>query len=118
MGISFAIPIDEAILIATELRATGKVVRGRIGLSILPVPRDETSLISRPGAMVKGLEAGGAAERGGLKIDDIIVSYEGKTIEKSSDLPRFVGGTRPGVRATMQVLRAGKPLKLTIVIGE
>jgi serine protease Do len=120
MGISFAIPIDEATRVADQLRNNGRVIRGRIGVSIDQVTKDVADAIGlgKPaGALVRSVEAGGPAEKAGVEPGDIITRFEGKTIEKSSDLPRTVTNIKPGTRASMQVFRRGayKDLQVTVV---
>lgn len=121
MGISFAIPIDEATKVADQLRATGRVVRGRIGVQIAPVTRDvaESIGLGKPmGALVQNVETGGPAEKAGLEPGDIITKVDGKPIERSADLPRLIGGTKPGSRVALQVFRRGATKDLTVMVGE
>jgi serine protease Do len=120
MGISFAIPIDEATRVADQLRSNGRVIRGRIGVSIDQVTKEVADAIGlgKPaGALVRSVEAGGPADKAGVEPGDIITRFEGKTIEKSSDLPRTVTNIKPGTRASMQVFRRGayKDLQVTVV---
>ena len=121
MGISFAIPIDEAMRVADQLRDTGRVTRGRIGVGIAEVTKDvaEALGLSRAsGALVRSVEAGSPAERGGIEVGDIITRFDGKPIERSSDLPRLVGGTRPGSQVTLQVWRKGSNRDLSLTVAE
>ena len=107
-GISFAIPIDEAIRVSDQLRATGRVIRGRIGVRIAPVTKEvaESIGLGKPvGALVQGVETGTPAEKAGIEAGDIIVKVEGKTVEKSGDLARMIGATKPGSKVTLQVFR-------------
>ena len=120
-GISFAIPIDEAARVSDQLRATGKVTRGRIGVQIEQVGKDiaESLGLSKPqGALVRGVEAGGPAEKAGIEAGDIITKFDGKIIEKSSDLPRMVGSVKPGTKALVTVFRRGASKDLPVVIAE
>jgi serine protease Do len=110
-GISLAIPINEAIRISDELRATGKIVRGRIGVAIAPVSKEvaESLGLGKPvGALVQSVQAGLPAEKAGIEAGDIITKVEGKTVEHSSDLPRLVGVIKPGTKATVQIFHGGK----------
>jgi len=121
MGISFAIPIDEAVRVSDQLRANGRVQRGRLGVQIDQVSKEvaESIGLSRPqGALVRNVESGSPAEKAGLEAGDIILKFDGKTIEKSADLPRLVGNTRPGTRSTLTVWRRGAQRELSIVVGE
>jgi serine protease Do len=121
MGISFAIPIDEAVRVSDQLRTSGRVQRGRLGVQIDQVSKEvaESIGLSRPqGALVRNVESGSPAEKAGLEAGDIILKFDGKTIEKSADLPRLVGNTRPGTRSTLTVWRRGAQRDLTIVVGE
>jgi serine protease Do len=121
MGISFAIPIDEAVRVSEQLRATGKVQRGRLGVQIDQVNKEvaeSLGLSKAQGALVRGVEQGSPAEKAGLEPGDIILKFEGKTIEKSSDLPRMVGNTKPGTRSAIQVWRRGSMKEMHITVGE
>jgi serine protease Do len=122
MGISFAIPIDEAIRVADQLRGpTGRVSRGRIGVSIDQVTKDvaESIGLGRPqGALVRSVEAGSPAEKAGVEAGDIILRFEGKAIERASDLPRQVGNTKPGTRASFTVFRRGTQKELSVTVAE
>ncbi len=120
-GISFAIPIDEAVRVADQLRSTGRVTRGRIGVQIGEVNKEVAEAIGlgRPqGALVRGVEAGAPAQKAGIEAGDIILKFDGKAIEKSSDLPRLVGNTKPGSRATVTVLRRGSQRDLSVTVAE
>jgi serine protease Do len=121
MGLSFAIPIDVAMDIQSQLRAAGRVQRGRIGVVIQEVSRElaeSFGLAKAVGALVNGVEKGGPAEKAGVESGDIITKFNGKPVENSSDLPRIVGGTRPGVSVPMEVYRKGATRDVTVVVGE
>ncbi len=121
MGISFAIPIDEAVRVSEQLRATGKVQRGRLGVQIDQVSKEvaeSLGLSKAQGALVRGVEQGSPAEKAGLEPGDIILKFEGKAIDKSSDLPRMVGNTKPGTRSAIQVWRRGSMKDMHITVGE
>jgi serine protease Do len=110
-GISLAIPIDEAIRVSDQLRASGHVTRGRIGVQIGPVSKQvaETLGLGKPiGALVEGVQAGLPAEKAGIEAGDIITKVQGKTVERFSDLPRLVGMVKPGEKVTLQVFHDGK----------
>ncbi len=121
MGISFSIPMDEAVRVSDQLRATGRVSRGRIGVQIDQVSKEvaESIGLGKPaGALVRGVEAGSPAEKAGVEAGDIITRFDGKVIEKSSDLPRIVGGTKPGTRSSITVFRRGGSKELQVTIAE
>ena len=120
-GISFAIPIDEAIRVSDQLRSTGRVTRGRIGVQIEQVSKEiaESIGLGRPqGALVRGVEAGAPADKAGIEAGDIITRFDGKVIEKSSDLPRLVGNVKPGTRSPITVFRRGTSRELMVTIAE
>ena len=121
MGISFAIPIDEASRVADQLRAGGRVIRGRIGVSIAPVTKDVAESIGlgkASGALVRGAESGGPADKAGIEAGDIITKVDGKVIEKSGDLPRIVGATKPGSKTVLQVFRRGNYRDIAVTVAE
>ena len=121
MGISFAIPIDEAVRVSEQLRATGRVQRGRLGVQIDQVSKEvaeSLGLAKAQGALVRGIEQGSPAEKAGLEPGDIILKFDGKTIDKSTDLPRMVGNTKPGTRSSIQLWRRGSNKELQITVGE
>lgn len=121
MGISFSIPMDEAVRVSDQLRSSGRVTRGRIGVQIESVSKEvaESIGLGKPvGALVRGVEAGSPAEKAGVEAGDIIIRFEGKTIEKSSDLPRLVGNTKPGTRSNLTVFRRGAVKELNVTIME
>jgi serine protease Do len=121
MGISFAIPIDEAMRVTDQLRTTGRVVRGRIGVGIAEVTKEVAEPLGLPkasGALVRNVEPGGPAEKAGVEVGDIIQKFDGRDIERSSDLPRIVGNTKPGSQVAMAVWRRGAVRSLNIAVGE
>jgi serine protease Do len=121
MGISFAIPIDEAVRVANELRASGKVVRGRIGVYPDAVTKEIADGIKLPrsyGALVRRVENDSPAEKAGIEGGDVITKFDGKTVERFTDLPRMVGGTKPGSKVDVQVFRNGSFRDLNITVGE
>ena len=107
--------------VSDQLRASGRVSRGRIGVQIGPVNKEvaESIGLGKPhGAQVIGVEPGAPAEKAGVEAGDIIVRFDGKAIEKSSDLPRLVGATKPGSKASLTVFRRGANKELTVTIAE
>jgi serine protease Do len=121
MGISFAIPIDEVIRVSDSLRASGRVIRGRIGVSIDQVTKEvaESIGLGKPtGAMVRSVEIGGPAEKAGIEAGDIVTKVDGRAVEKFSDLPRMVGGTKPGTKVSLQVFRRGSLRDVSVTVVE
>jgi serine protease Do len=121
MGISFAIPIDEAIRVSEQLRTTGHVSRGKIGVQIDQVTKDvaESIGLGKPmGALVRSVESGSPADKAGVEAGDIITKFDGKVIDKASDLPRLVGNTKPGARSSMTVFRRGGSRDLNVTVAE
>lgn len=120
-GISFAIPIDEAIRVSEQLRTSGRVTRGRIGVQIDQLSKEVAESLGLPkaqGALVRAVESGAPAEKAGIEAGDIILKFDGKTIDKASDLPRLVGNVKPGAKAVVTVFRRGATKDLPVTIAE
>ena len=120
-GISFAIPIDEAMSVQQQLRSAGRVIRGRIGVGIEAVSRDVAEAIGlgKPaGALVNTVEKDAPASKAGVEPGDVITRFDGKAIERSTDLPRIVGGTKPGSTVNMTVFRKGGQRDLKVTVAE
>lgn len=120
-GISFAVPIDEVMRVAEQLKTTGKVTRGRLGVQISEVTRDvaeSLGLGKARGAEVSMVEAGGPAEKGGIKVGDIILKFNNQPIETTRDLPRLVGATKVGSRAIVTVWRRGTQIEVPVTVVE
>jgi serine protease Do len=121
MGLSFAIPIDVANDIAQQLRTTGKVTRGRIGVVIQQVTKelaDGFGLTKPQGALVNSVEKGGPADKAGIEAGDVILRFDGKAVNSSEDLPRVVGSTKPGNKVAVQIWRNKTPRDLQVVVAE
>jgi len=121
MGISFAIPIDEAMRVADQLRTNGKMTRGRIGVALGEMTKEvaESLGLGKPrGAYVRNVDPGGPAAAGGIESGDVILSFNGREIPKSTDLPRVVGETKPGSIATVQVWRKGGTRDLSVTVAD
>jgi serine protease Do len=120
-GISFAIPIDYAFNVADQLMKTGKVTRGRIGVSISNVTRDlaESLGLGKPlGAAVGTVEDNSPASKAGLEPGDVILKIDGRNIEGSADLSRTIRAMKPGTKATLNVWRGGKTRDVTLTVAE
>ncbi|MEO6033419.1 MAG: Do family serine endopeptidase [Burkholderiaceae bacterium] len=121
MGISFSIPIDEASRVADQLRTSGRVIRGRIGVVIAPVTKDVAEAIGlgKPaGALVRNVEPGGPADKAGIDAGDIITKVDGRTVDKAGDLPRVIGAIKPGAKSVLQVFRRGSSRDLNVTVAE
>ena len=120
-GISFAIPIDVASKVKDQLVATGKVTRGRIGVVVQEVNQDlaDSFGLKKPqGALVSSVEKGGPAEKAGIEPGDVIIAFDGKTIDRSADLPVLVNDVRPGQHKRLEVVRKGASKSLDVTVGE
>ena len=120
MGISFAIPINVAMNVADQLKATGKVERGQLGVVIQEVSYDLAKtfgLDKATGALVAKVLAGSPAERGGLKVGDIIRSVNGNEVRSSSDLPMTISSLKPNQTVKLGVWRKGQMLDVEIKLG-
>ena len=121
MGLSFSIPIDVAIEVSNQLKATGKITRGWLGIAIQELTKDlaeSFGMKNTNGALVAGVEKNGPADKGGLEAGDVITKFDGKTIMASADLPRAVGASKPGKVAAVEILRKGSAKTLNIGVGE
>jgi serine protease Do len=121
MGVSFAIPIEVAMNAVDQLREQGFVSRGLLGVNIQDVNREMAMSLGLPrpgGALVSGFSDDSAARKGGVRVGDVIMSFDGQEIIRSSDLPPLVGATRPGTRVSLGVYRDGKSVNVPVVVGE
>jgi serine protease Do len=121
MGVSFAIPIDVAMSAVKQLEATGKVSRGQIGVNVQQIDTDDARGLALPdtrGALIVNVAPGSAAEKAGLEPGDVIRSFNGATINDSSELPPLVGALPPGSRAKLTILREGKPHNFDITLTQ
>jgi serine protease Do len=121
MGLSFSIPIDVANDIATQLKTTGKITRGRIGVVIQPVTKELAESFGLPkpaGALVSSVEKGSPADKAGIEAGDVILKFDGKPVTSSEDLPRLVGATKPATKVAVQIMRNKASRDVTLVVGE
>jgi len=120
-GVAFSIPIDVAMNVADQLRESGKVRRGRIGVSIGQVDKDKAEafgLTRVQGALVNEVVKGSPAEKAGIEPGDIVLKFENRNVDKSSDLPRIVTQVKPGTRSPIQIWRKGAVKDLYVVVEE
>ena len=121
VGISFAIPINIAMTAVDQLKTSGHVARGVIGVQIQEVDRAMAQSLNLPrtgGALVNKVTPGSGADKAGLQVQDVILAYNGHDIESSRDLPPLVGATKPGTSAELSVFRDGKTIKVPVTVGE
>ncbi len=120
MGVSFAIPIDLAMNAVEQFKTSGRVQRGLLGVNIQAITAESARGLGLPdtrGALVSGLQDGGAAQKAGIEIQDVIVSVNGRQINTSADLPPLVGAMAPGTRVRIGLLRDGKAREVTAVLA-
>jgi serine protease Do len=120
-GIGFAIPINLATDIASQLQKHGRVTRGLLGVTIQDITPElakSLGLDKTKGALVSQVLPGESADKAGMKQGDVIVNFDGRNIENSHELPLIVAGTKIGKETTVTVIRDGKELKLKATIGE
>ncbi len=120
-GISFAIPIDYAFNVAEQLMKTGKVTRGRIGVSIQNVSRDladSLGLGKADGAVIGAVDADSPAAKAGLEAGDVITKIDGRVVEGSADLSRTIRALKPGSKINLTVWRSGKTRELPVTVAE
>ncbi|HET8903090.1 MAG TPA: Do family serine endopeptidase, partial [Saccharospirillum sp.] len=123
MGVSFAIPIDIAINIADQLRETGEVKRGWLGVEMYPPFNDNLELAQSmgldraEGALIARVFDGSPAAEGGIQADDIILEFDGTPVRRYSDLPPLVGQVKPGNTVDVLVLRNGEREMVEVTIG-
>lgn len=121
MGLSFSIPIDVATQVAEQLRNTGKVTRGRIGVTIQELTRElaeSFGLTQANGALIVSVEKGGAADKAGIEVSDVILKFDGKVVTNSSDLPRIVAAIKPGSSVSVELWRKGAAQSLNVLVAK
>jgi serine protease Do len=120
LGLSFAIPIDLAIDVVNQLKSSGVVRRGYLGVGYTKVTREiaeKLSIKENKGALINAVSQGSPAEKGGLKVGDVVMAVDGKKIVNFSELPFLVGRLRPGVQTELSVIRDGKESKVILKVG-
>jgi serine protease Do len=121
MGVSFAIPIEVALDVMKQLRAEGKVTRGRLGVRIQPMTKElaQSFRLKEPdGALIALVEPGSPADKAGLKPGDVVLAYNGQPIDDANKLPRLVAATKPGQSATLRIWRDGKAEEVKFTAAE
>jgi serine protease Do len=121
MGVSFAIPIEVAMNAVEQLKAQGYVARGLLGVHIQEVDRDAAISLGLPrpgGALVTSFSEDSVARKAGVRVQDVILEFDGQEIIRSGDLPPLVGSTRPGTRVNLGIYRGGKKINVPVTIGE
>lgn len=121
MGLSFAVPIDVAFQVVEQLRSSGKVTRGRIGVTIQELTRElaESFGLSTPnGALISNVEKSAPADKAGIEVSDVILKFDGKPVNNSSDLPRIVAAVKPGSRVAVELWRRGAAKQIFVVVAE
>ena len=121
MGLSFAIPIDVAMQVSDQLRTSGKVTRGRIGVTIQELTQElaESFGLSKPnGALISSVEKNAPADKAGIEASDVILKFDGKAVNSSSDLPRMVAAIKPGIKVVVELWRKGEAKKVTVEVAE
>ncbi len=121
MGLSFAIPINMVMNVVDQLKSSGRVARGWLGVLIQDVTRElaESFGMDKPrGALVAKVLPDSPAEKAGFQVGDVVIKFDGKNIERSSNLPPVVGMTDVGRNVKVEILRNGKKKSLTVNLGE
>ncbi|MGR8948358.1 MAG: DegQ family serine endoprotease [Gammaproteobacteria bacterium] len=120
MGLSFAIPINLAQSVAEQLKTTGTIQRGWLGIGIQELDGDlaKSFKLDQPtGALIRNVEPNSPAAAAKLQSGDVILSYGDKPVNRSSDLPPLVAGTKIGDQVPIKILRNGKERQLKVTIG-
>lgn len=120
-GIGFAIPVNLARSVAEQLKTSGKVIRGYIGVNfdkLSPKLAKSLGLTSDKGVIVTNVYKDSPADKAGLKVEDVIVQFDGKPVNADTDLPKVVAAAPIGKQVKMVVFRKAKRLELTIVVGQ
>jgi len=121
MGVSFAIPMDVAMDVVEQLKTTGEVRRGQIGVIVSPVNSDAAAGFGLPdtrGALVVETQPGGAGEKAGIEPGDVIRSVDGVAIVQSSELPPLIGNKRPGTKVKLRVFRDGREREVNVTLNQ
>ncbi|MDQ6964347.1 MAG: PDZ domain-containing protein, partial [Mariprofundales bacterium] len=120
-GIGFAIPINLAHSVLAELKRDGRVQRSRLGVAIADIDKETMSALKLPnrkGVLIPRVEAGSAADRGGIRAGDVIIALDGKPINHAHELPILIARHHPGDRVSIRIIRDGKTINLPIELEE
>jgi serine protease Do len=120
VGIGFAVPINVVRDLLPQLQS-GKVTRGRIGVSVRPLPKDTAmslGLQQRQGALVAAVDRDGPAARAGLQPGAVILEFNGQPVRNSDELVRLVATTAPGTQANLKVVRDQRSMNLRVTVDE
>jgi serine protease Do len=121
MGVSFAIPIEVALEVSKQLRAEGKVTRGRLGVRIQPMTKElaQSFKLKEPnGALIAAVDPGSPADKAGLRPGDVVLAYNGQEIDDPNKLPRLVAATKPGQSATLRIWRDARAEEVKFTAAE
>jgi serine protease Do len=121
VGIGFAIPINQAKSVVTELAASGKVTRGWLGVTIQSLTPELAKGFKVPegaGALVAAVQEGSPAAKAGIKAGDVITEFDGHKVSRSADLPKLVANTAPGRQVPLTVVREGKVVPFSIKVAQ
>ena len=119
-GIALAIPINDALQVAEQLRTKGKVERGRVGVSIQPVTEEmakELGLSKAQGVVIAQIEAGSPAVQAGLQTGDVVTKINGAVVESIRDFARYIGESKPGTQLQLEVWREGRSQNVEMTVG-
>lgn len=120
MGVSFAIPIDLAMNVVNQIKTTGKVQYGMIGVGLQPMTSEFAKAMGLPdsrGALVRDVTAGAPGAKAGLQPGDVIRTVDGRAIARSSELPPIIGAMAPGTKVTLGVMREGKLRNIDVILA-
>jgi serine protease Do len=119
-GVGFSVPINVAKEILPQLRETGKVVRGWMGVSIQPITEELAKtyrMDEAKGALISDVTANSPAAKAGLEPDDVVVEVDGRRVEDNNDLSRYIASRAPGTNVRLKVLRGGAEKQISLTLG-
>jgi serine protease Do len=119
-GVGFAVPINVAKEVLPQLRDKGKVVRGWLGVAIIPLTEDMAKTFKmkdNKGAVISDVTTGSPAEKAGLRPEDVVISADGRVVEDSNGLSRYIASKAPASVVKLEVLREGAAKTLSVTLG-